>query len=296
MYPMIPAEPDVPEGQRGVGRAPLRYEDVAEDGRIRLTSLAHFLGLALWRHAVADSESARTAARQGILPILTRLELEGGTGPHSVRRAVEARGCYQLAHTVDEAHQPNRILLNMWVTMTGPAGRTHGPPPPNAGELLVAGRVFGEHVFTRPFAAPRERRVLALPGLDGVPPALCTWHRGEDLSALPAGATPLDDDLVADETPIVFGLTHSDANHHVNSLVYPILFEDAALRRLHARGQNTRVLARSMEIAYRKPCFAGEAYRIHLRGFLENGMLGAAGTFSPAAGGRPHCHLVMRFS
>jgi hypothetical protein len=293
---MIPPEPEVPEDQRGVGRAPLRYEDVAQDGRIRLTSLAHFLGLALWRYAVAKSEPAHIAGRQGILPILTRLAFEGGPGPHSVRRPIEARGCYQLAHSVDDAGQPNRILLNMWVTMTGTASRTHGPPPPNAGATLIAGRVFGEHVFTRPFAARQERQVLALPGLDGVPPVRYTWRHSEDLAALPPGATPLDEELVADETPIVFGLTHSDANHHVNSLVYPILFENAALRRFHALGQSTLLLADSLEIAYRKPCFAGEAYRIHLRAFTEDGALGASGTFLPVAGGRPHCHIVMRFS
>ncbi len=293
---MIPPEPEVPADQHGAGRAPVRYEDVSEDGRIRLTSLAHFLGLVLWQNAVSKSEPARAAARQGILPILTRLALEGGHGPHSVRRPVDGSGCFQLAHTVDAAGRPNRILLNMWMTMTAPAGRTHGPPPPNARETLVAGRVFGEHMFTRPFAPRGDRRVVALPGLEGPPPALYTWRAGDELVALPAGATPLDDDLVVDATPIVFGLTHSDSNHHVNSLVYPILFEDAALRRFHARGRSTRVLARSLEIAYRKPCFAGEEFRIHLRAFVADGALAAAGTFVPVGGGRPHCFIVMRFS
>ncbi|HKA91820.1 MAG TPA: hypothetical protein VKE22_29360 [Haliangiales bacterium] len=296
LYLMIPPEPDVPEGQRGVGSAPVRYEDVSEDGRIRLTSLSHFLGLALWQNAVANNGPSRTAARQGIVPVLTRLAFEGGSGPHSVRRPVEGRGCFQLAHTVDDAGGPDRILLNMWLTMTAPAGRTYGPPPPNRGEPIVAGRVFGEHVFTRLFAPKAERKVLALPGLEGPPPARYTWRAAEDLVALPPAATPLDDDLIADDAPIVFGLTHSDSNHHVNSLVYPILFEDAALRRFHALGLTTRVLAHSLEIAYRKPCFAGEAYRIHLRAFREDGALAAAGTFVPAGGGRPHCHIVMRFS
>ena len=296
MYLMIPPEPDVPADHTGVGTAHLRYEDVAQDGRIRPTALAHFLGVTLWQNAVSRSESARAPARQGIFPILTRMAFEGGDGPHSVTKPVDGHGRLQLGHTVDDAGQVNRILLNMWVTMTAPAGRTHGPRPPNAGEIVVAGRVFGEHVFTRLFAPRDQRKVVALPGLAGPPPARYAWTAAEDLIALPPGAEPLDDDLVPDDAPIVFGLTHTDANQHVNSLVYPILFEDAALRRFHARGRSALVLARSLEVGYRKPCFAGEAYRIHLRAFVDAGRLAAAGGFVPAAGGRPHCYVVMRFA
>ena len=295
LYTMFPPAPDVPNDQRGVATASLRYEDVAQDGRIRLTSLTHFLSRTLWQNPVARDTLARAAGKEGILPILTRLILEGGPGPHSVVKPVVGHGRFELAHTVDETGAVNRVLLNMWVEMTAPAARTHGPPPPNAGETLAAGRVFGEHVFTRPFAPREDRRVVSLPGLHGAPTAHYVWRPGEELLGLPSGATPLDEDHLLDETTIVFGLTHSDSNRHVSSLVYPNLFEEAALRRFHARGRGASVLARRMEVAYRKPCFAGETYRIVLRAYEHEGKLGATGVFVPAAGGRPHCHLAASF-
>src|SRR5262249_28332220 len=130
LYLMIPPEPDVPEGQRGVGSAPVRYEDVSEDGRIRLTSLSHFLGLALWQNAVANNGPSRTAARQGIVPVLTRLAFEGGSGPHSVRRPGEGRGCFQLAHTVDAAGRPRPRPARGRGGPPRPPPPHSGPPPP----------------------------------------------------------------------------------------------------------------------------------------------------------------------
>jgi len=296
LYTMFPSAPDVPDDQRGVAQVSLRYEDVAQDGRIRLTSLTHFLARTLWQNAIARSTLARAAGKSGIVPVLTRLILEGGPGPHSVAKPIVGNGRFALAHTVDDAGAVDRVLLNMWVEMTAPAGRTHGPPPPNAGETLVAGRVFGEHVFTRLFAPRQDRRVVSLPGLDGPPPARYVWRPGDELLHLPPGATPLDDDHLPDETTIVFGLTHTDSNQHVNSLVYPNLFEEAALRRFHARGRGARHLAERLEVAYRKPCFAGETYRIFLRAYEHDGKLGATGVFVPATGGRPHCHLAATFA
>ena len=39
--------------------------------------------------------------------------------------------------------------------------------------------------------------------------------------------------------PVVFGVVHTDSNHHVNSLVYFRLFEEAALRRFAQLGAAT---------------------------------------------------------
>ena len=61
-----------------------------------------------------------------------------------------------------------------------------------------------------------------------------------------------------DPTPLPLGLAHTDANQHVNSLVYPRLFEEAVLRRLATLGKPTALLTRRAEVAFRKPAFAGE--------------------------------------
>ena len=109
---------------------------------------------------------------------------------------------------------------------------------------------------------------------------------------LPAGATPLDGDYAADEAVTVFGLDHTDSNQHVNSLVYPRMFAEAAFRRLAAAGRSPRrALVRSLDIAYRKPSFAGDRVRIHTRTFQLGDRLGAAGFLVDAddAARRPRC-------
>jgi acyl-CoA thioesterase FadM len=72
---------------------------------------------------------------------------------------------------------------------------------------------------------------------------------------------------------MALGVMHTDSNQHVNSLVYPRLFEEAALRRFAVLGKSTTVLARSIDIAYRRPSFAGDTLRIFVRAF-ENAAIG----------------------
>jgi hypothetical protein len=299
----IPDEPDVPASQRGAATSHLRYEDVAQDGRVLLLSLPHSIGLTVWQGVLQHDAAARAMQRSGVIPILTRLTVEGTDATVSVRKPFSFEGCYQMGHTVDERGEVNRIVLNMWTHGSAPIGRTYGPPPERHGEPARVGRVFAEHTFTRLFAPPEQRKVLRLEveGRPPVPPDRYTWRAPEELLAVPAGATMFDDALVADEVAMAFGMTHTDSNQHVNSLVYPRLFEEAALRRFAARGQKTAVLARALEVSYRKPCFAGERTRIVLRAWREpGGQLGAAGVFLPEPAdlervGRANVFVRMRF-
>jgi hypothetical protein len=80
---------------------------------------------------------------------------------------------------------------------------------------------------------------------------------------------------------------HTDANQHVNSLVYPRVFEDAVVRRLLTQPQigiaePQTLLSRALEIRYRKPFFASNRARIGMS--LEPGPAGvlAVGSFTPA--------------
>lgn len=294
---MFPPVPQVPPEQQIITTGPLRYEDVAQDGRLILTALPNFMGLAVFQGLIVRSEAPRVNAHAGIIPILTRLTIEGGDGPVSVRKPVTVAGAYELAHTVDEKGEVNRLLMNTYATLTAPIGRTNPPAPPNAGAPIGVGRVLGQHVFTRLFAPPEQRRVTAFaPGpWPPVPPTRVEWQPPDALLALPAGAAGVDDELLPDEVATVFGLAHSDSNQHVNSLVYPRLFEDAALRRLAARGRELKVLARFVDVVYRKPCFAGQRMRILLRLYERDGRCGAVGTFVPDEdrGARPHVVVRM---
>jgi hypothetical protein len=282
----FPVVPEVPPAQRGNAHSPLRYEDVSQDGRVLLLSLPHAMGLAVWQTLMTDSPVPRAAQQQGLVPLLTRLVIEGAGGPVSVRRPLEIGGGYALGHTTDAAGEPNRIRLDTWAEVKAPRARTHGPPPEGAGEVHTVGRIYGEHVFTRPFAATpdgRKVRRLELEGVPAVPPLRFAFRAGDEVLAPPADATGLQDldgGFREDGVPVVFGLMHSDSNQHVNSLAYPRIFEEAALRRLGEHGKPTRLISRYAEVTYRKPCFAGERVRLFLRAFAAEGGFWVTGAFA----------------
>jgi len=287
----FPERPALPPDQQSVASMHLRYSDVSQDGRLNVLAVTHGTGPAIWGPLLAGRPITEAIAKRGAIPILSRLIIEGGEGPIPVAPPVELRGAYQLAHTADAAGAVERIVMNFWLDVRARRGRDHGQPTPGTGEPLLAGRCFCEHVFTRLFAPPAERKVLRLdfPGVPAVPPDRYEWRPLEELLALPAGAEPLEADLSLDPTGVVFGLDHTDSNQHVNSIVYPTLFIDAALRRLAALGRPTALHCRRLEIAYRKPCFAGDRVRVTLRAFTLGGAHGAALALMPEAGeGRPY--------
>ena len=303
----FPAIPEVASNQRTTGKVYLRYEDLSQDGRVQLMAYPHATAFVVWRDLLEDHPITNGLRTKGIIPVLTRILIGGADGRVPVGRPLEAAGGFELARTENADGDVDRLMMNMWVDLHGTAGHTFGPPPPNHGERVHVGRVFIEHVFTRPFAPSGERKVVAFAehGLPAVPETLYAWRAPAETMTLPAGAVALDDELVVDPAPVVFGLNHTDANQHVNSLVYPRLFEEAALRRFAALGRPTAMLARDGEIAYRKPGFAGETLRIALRAFELDGRLGATGCFvvdgdaaspSALAASRPHCFLRMLFA
>jgi acyl-CoA thioesterase FadM len=294
---MLPPLPNVPDTQRATGSFPPRYEDVSQDGRLLLEATSVALGASVWAPLIAKHPLSPWMRASGVVPILSRIVIEGTPGPFSVARFT-ANGAFHLSHAKSANGDVDRIFLDMWADVTAPIARMYGPPPERAGEVATAGRIFAEHVFTRLFAPPNERKVtrLDVPGIDAVPGNARETRAVASIIDLPPGAEPLDE-LRVDPTPIVFGLTHTDSNQHVNSLVYPRLFEDAALRRFSTLGKDTSVLARAIEIGFRKPCFAGQSMRIAVRAYALGGKLGAAGIFvteSDAANlatARPHAYV-----
>jgi hypothetical protein len=295
--PSLPAMPEVPDDQRGETNARLRYEDVSQDGRLLVGALAPFLGPVIWS-LVGKHSTTHEVSSHGVIPILTKLMLRGAPGPIAVRPMVQARGRYQLAHSRDAAGEVDKLFMNMWCQVEGPRGRTYGPPPEGRGEAVPVGEIFAEHVFTRLFAPPEARRVrrFELPGIEPVPAARHDFVPPDALLALPAGATWLEPEMTPDEAPVVFGLTHTDSNQHVNSLVYPRLFEEAALRRLDREKHGAKLLCRALDVFYRKPCFAGDRARVLLRlARGADGRLGAIGGFVPEGADRHSVTLAAWF-
>lgn len=282
----IPPLPEGTEPTWHTAEIPLRFEDLAQDGRMRLEGMLPGLGPTTWRH-LTRGETGRALLGQGIVPILTRLILVGEGGPFGVDAPASTRGTWAYSHVRDASGNVERILLGMWMEISMPLECVYGPPPDGAGTMTRAGSVYAEHTLTRPFAAPAERKVVRLeaPGIDAVPGPAVTPVRADDVVRVPDGAVFLDATEQLDPAPIVLGLSHTDSNQHVNSLVYARLFEEAALRRIGEHGRSTGLLARRVHLGYRKPSFAGDVAEIRLRLYEHEGRLGAVGWFSHK--GRP---------
>ncbi len=280
----FPTAPAVPASQRATRAVGMRYEDIAQDGALKVLGMPHAIGMVCFRDLWHETEIDQYIRPKGTLPILSRMIMQSTGGPISVRNNVEVDGLYDLAHTRGSAGEVERVLLNMFADLFGPVSRTHDPQPHNAGERVHVGRVFSQHVFTRPFGPSAQRRVLALdlPAGPYVPEATFACDSALSTLDLPPGAAWRDPAFSLDEAPLVFGLTHTDSNQHVNSLVYPQLFEDAALRRLLHLGHGTgALLVDHIDIAFRKPCFAGDRMGLWLRCFEFDGKVGAVGFLGP---------------
>ena len=289
------------DAQRATGKLHLRYEDVAQDGRPLLTTLPVALGV-LWRSLSIPAPAREKMQREGIIPILTRYSIEAFEGPFAIDKPLEVEGGFELTHARDANGEVSRIFLDMQATVTGKKGRTNLPPPADEGATAVAGTIDVEHVFTRPFAPPGERKITSLDfdGTPFVPEKRRDFAPPQAAIALPKGARAIDESFVEDETRIALGVMHTDSNQHVNSLVYPRLFEEAALRRLAALGRPTTVLARSLLVTYRRPSFAGESLRVFVRAFETDRGIACMGFFFGAADDattvdRARAFIQMRF-
>jgi hypothetical protein len=280
----FPEPPDVGGIQLGHGQSRLRFEDIAEDGRLRLEGVWPAIGPILWGKMEVASALLRLGA-DGVRAVLTYVALEGGRDPISVRALAEHEVRWQLGRTVDASGNTTRFTLDTWLVSDGPRGVAGNPGAnPASEERVRMARAYGQHVFTRPAAPKGQHRVTSLgdPLFDGLAAPTVVLREPALLLELPAGATLLEAAPHLDPTPIVFGLCHTDGNQHVNFLAYPRLAEEAALRRLAEIGADTRVLARTAAVAYRKPCFAGQTVRLVIQAFEEQGAPGAVVVFLPA--------------
>jgi hypothetical protein len=284
----------------------LRYDDLTQHGHIKQSALQLVLGRVgfelLWtRHPLYDTRL------QGIVPIMSRMVLEAEPVPVSFSGPVEGRGRIELAHEPAADGGVHALFMNSYGELWGPRSQRRREPAGDAGarpaslnrerEHVLIGRAFGEHVFTKPFAKPGNRKVLSfdVPGHPSVPSQRHARVRAEETCALPDGAEWLDNAFQLDAAPIVFGLTHTDANQHVNSLVYSRVFEEAALRRLAEHGQRG-LLGCRIELNYRKPCFAGDRMLCSLRSYARHGEFGATGFLAAQGDGleRSHCSFDLR--
>ena len=273
----------------------LRYEDISQDGRIKVDFLPHAMGAAGWRTLLAN-HPIRELSQGGLLPILNRICIHAKDEPVSVSAEVTARARMVLAHTRDKTGAIRHILMNMNAEIFAPRGRTFGPPPDRAGERVCVGEVFAQHVFTRPFAGPGARRVHKLEhaGLPEVPNLeLPASNPADLLTSTPDNAQPI---------PVHrrrLGLRDTDSNQHINSLVYPRLYEEATLQSEHLPAD---LLVREIELAFRRPVFAGDTITVQGHTWALEGGYWAQGSVTLPDGSpsetatKPCCVARLRFS
>jgi hypothetical protein len=274
MFP-APPMPDFAPGQFVEAAIPLRYEDLTQTGMMMPIALMSTMS-PLWRDVLTDHAGARNALKQGVIPILTRLVLTSVEQPIHVNRPVDVRAGFELAHDRDGEGNVSRLFMNVWTAVRGAAGRIS--PNSKPGAPALAGTLFAEHTFTRLLAPPDQRKVVRLDveGYPNVPTALHHPPAPATAQEPPEGARWIDE-LAADTAPYDFTLDQTDSNQHVNSLVYIRLFLDAVNRRLALAGHRGKLRSRAVDIAYRKPSFAGDQVRAQVRLFEGPDGLGAAG-------------------
>jgi hypothetical protein len=297
LFPAPPAPVFAPDHATTTERH-LRYEDCTQDGRLTVIAIPPALAT-LWQTTMARHPGARNAQAVGVVSLLTRLTVHSFDQPIRVHRPIASTVGFELAHDRDDAGAVSRLHMNVWAAVRGAPGRGgRGAPAPVSREPVLAGQAFAAHTFTRPFAPPDQRRVTSLAGIEGypeVPPTRYAAPAPASAAEAPEGATWLDE-LAADVVETRFTLDHTDANQHVNSLVYVRCFLDAFQRRLAAGGHPAKLRSKAFDIAYRKPCFVGERIRAHMRLFAHGDHIGGAG-FLAVAGeeDRPRCYIRVLF-
>src|SRR5437588_838735 len=83
---------------RASGQMPMRYEDIDQQGGVKLLAFPAAIGAIVWHQSIRQNEAVMKLQRQGIAAILTRLWLQAGQGPVSASRPFSADGRYRLAH------------------------------------------------------------------------------------------------------------------------------------------------------------------------------------------------------
>ncbi len=272
----LPFPPEPTNAGEPVDSGSLRYDDVIQDGRLRLESAWRPTGKLLWR----DTEAARVfgAMKGGITNVLSRVTLQASEARLEPRAKLRTKVSYRFEHTVNDTGAVDRILFSTWVDVHG-----RGPD----GEFVPAARAHGQRVFTRLNAPPGKHLITSLDafGPDGFPPERVPWQPATALFEPPPGASLVDPAPRLDGVPVLFGLTHTDLNQHVNFLMYHRAIEQAALSRSVELGHGARLASREVQLGYRKPSFAGDTVRVALQAFRLGGGFGVIAAVVDEDGG-----------
>jgi hypothetical protein len=271
-----PAEPDSESDVVIEDTSTLRYDDVIQDGRLRLESAWRPTGRALW----TNPEVARVLGSmgEGTSNVLSSATMQASELALRPRAKMTVRLRYRFEHTVNADGKVDRLLFSTWLVALAES---------KDGELRPAARAYGQRVFTRTHAAKGQHLLTHLSGFgeSGVPEHRTKWEPASKLLTLPEGAVVLDARPRLVPGNVVFGLSHTDLNQHVNFLMYHREVERAALTRFTELGLGSRFLSREVTFGYRKPSFAGEVVRVAVQAFRLKNAVGVLAAVVPEDSG-----------
>ena len=297
--PPIPAMP--PNGPRATGRVSLRFEDVTQDGRLVLEALPTALGPTVWRGLLEKAPGFRACYENGVFPILSRLRARGDAGgPSRPTAAVEAEGSYRLARADD-----GRFVLEVWVDLYAPSARPTARPARRREGRSPAGSSPSKSSrarLRRPVSGGSRRSISpGAPGGDRDAPVAAAVRVGRQ----PPGRRDPARGRAARRSGAdrVRALSHGQ-QHARQFAGVPARARGGGLASVRRARAGLVVLGRDIDIAYRKPCFAGQTMRVVQQAFEAPGKLGVCASLVDAAalvGGaatpdaRPHVFARMTF-
>ena len=294
-FPAPPAPAFAP-AHAATTRDHLRYEDCTQDGRLIPLALPPAMG-GLWQEVIVASprRAQRDRVRHHPDPDPADAALARAADPDRSPDRGRARAS-QLAHDLDERGEVARLFMNVWCEVRGIAGRIG--PRQVEGALSPAG-----HRVRRAHVHPAVRAARSAPGH----PA-----RGRGVSGRARGrATPQPPPTTAqrgcrrarrwlDELAAGSGRgrvhARSDRREPARQLagLHPACSPRPPTAAWPRPGAPLTVRSRAVDIAYRKPCFAGDRVRAHVRLFEHAAGLGAAGLIVGAEG-KPRCYVRVLF-
>lgn len=154
--------------------------------------------------------------------------------------------------------------------------------PASVGDLQPVGEGHAIHILTRPTAPPGERavvdvpkelrRLIVHPSSSPLPTLNDLLDQPEGCHAAPRAHEHSQNDL--------WGLPNTDIKQHVNVLEYIMGIENQITRHLHAAGFDVCVYGiRRLQMLFRKPFFAGDAFSLKTRLYLGFGCHYVTGAF-----------------
>lgn len=185
-----------------------------------------------------------------------------------------------LWHSVNRIHaqvQPQEVSGEL------PSGSA------STGSLRPVGESHAIHILTRPTAPPGERAVVDVPEeLQWllVHPWCSPLPTANDLIDGPEGCQAASRAYEHSENAL-WGLPNTDIKQHVNVLEYIMSMENQVTQHLHGAGFDVRVYGiRRLQMLFRKPFFAGDAFSLKTRLYLGSDCHYVTGAFYRLRPGR----------